>query len=90
MLDGHVLGNGDVLGSGALGGALGSGALGGALEESPVNEIAASYFLFKGMCLRCLDRASAVTYKGTYNRREVGVPAASENFLHLRHGHPSP
>ena len=33
------------------------------------------YFLFKGMCLRCLNHASAAVYRGTYYRRDLGVPA---------------
>ncbi len=32
------------------------------------------YFLFRGVCLRCPHGSEAVTYKGTYYRRDVGVP----------------
>lgn len=46
------------------------------------------YFLFKGLCLRCLDRGAAVVYKGTYYRREVGVPAKTFSiFSHGEHAH---
>ena len=34
------------------------------------------YFLFKGICLRCSQQSqSKVTYRGTYYRQAVGVPA---------------
>ena len=33
------------------------------------------YWLFKGVCLRCRGRAASVSYRGTYYRQAVGVPA---------------
>ena len=33
------------------------------------------YYLFKAVCLRCQERSSAVQYRGTYYRRDLGVIA---------------
>ena len=42
------------------------------------------YFLYSATCLRCEQTPQAVTYKGTYYRQSVGVPA--KTFVIRQHG----